>query len=117
MISMWKTPVLFFALLGQDSVPSSDPAKAVITLQEAIRREPDRESNYTDLGNLLLRTQNFPQAVTILEAARIRFPKSPQVVLSLGVAYYGQRRFPDAVDAFLAAGRLAPEAEQPVAFL
>jgi tetratricopeptide (TPR) repeat protein len=37
--------------------------------------------------------------------------------LSLGVAYYGLRRFPDAVAAFLDAGRLDPAAEQPIAFL
>ena len=115
---MLKAPVLFLALLGQDgALASSDPAKASIALQEAIRREPERESHYTELGNLLLRTQNFPQAITVLEAARARFPRSAQAVLSLGVAYYGQRRFPDAVDSFVAAGRLAPEAEQPVAFL
>jgi tetratricopeptide (TPR) repeat protein len=118
MVDMLTAHVLFFALLGQDgAVSSSDPAKAAVALQQAIRREPDKESNYTELGNLLLRTQNFPQAADVLEAARSRFPNSAQPVLSLGVAYYGLRRFPDAVEAFLAAGRLAPDAEQPIAFL
>lgn len=115
------TPAPFFLLailLAQGGAGSfSDPAKAVVELQEAIRREPGREENYTDLGNLLLRTQNFKEAITVLEYARPRFPESAQVALSLGVAYYGQRRFPDAVDAFLQASKLAPEADQPHLFL
>lgn len=104
--------LLLFALQG-----AADPAQAVSQLQQAIRSEPGRESNYTDLGNVLLRTQNFREAAMVLENARTRFPDSAQVCLSLGVAYYGQRRFPDAVGAFLDAQKRNPDAEQPVAFL
>lgn len=120
------TPAPFFllaALLVQGGLAQGgagsfpDPAKAVVELQEAIRREPGRESHYTDLGNLLLRTQNFKEAITVLEYARPRFPDSAQIPLSLGVAYYGQRRFADAVDAFVQASKLAPDADQPHVFL
>lgn len=96
---------------------SADPAKALVELQNAIRADPSKESNYTDLGNLLLGTQNFKEAVIVLEHARERFPQSAQAALSLGVAYYGQRRFDDAITAFLDAAKLDPDAEQPVAFL
>lgn len=96
---------------------SSDPARAVADLQAAIRAEPSKESNYTDLGNVLLSTQNFTEAIVVLEHARSRFPESAQAALSLGVAYYGSRRFSDAVGAFLDANRLAPDVEQPVMFL
>jgi tetratricopeptide (TPR) repeat protein len=94
-----------------------DPARMVMQLQQAIRAEPGRESHYTDLGNLLLGTQNFKEAALVLETARGRFPGSAQVNLSLGVAYYGQRRFPEAVGAFLEAAERDHDAEQPVAFL
>src|SRR5215510_10844683 len=95
---------LLAGLLAQSSVARiADPARAVVELQEAIRKEPGKESLYTDLGNLLLETQNFKEAITVLEYARPRFPESAQIPLSLGVAYYGQRRFADAVDAFLQA--------------
>lgn len=96
---------------------STDPARAVSELQAAIRAEPSLASNYTDLGNVLLRTQNFDEAIVVLEHARARFPASAQAALSLGVAYYGMRRFTDAVGAFLDANRLAPDVEQPVMFL
>ena len=113
-------PLLLLVLLlqqGGAALSQSDPAQAVIALQQAIRKNPEIESNYTDLGNLLLRTQNFSEAAVVLETARSKFPKSAQPALSAGVAYYGLRRFPDAVAAFLDAGGLDPDAEQPIAFL
>ena len=103
---------LFVALQG-----AVDPAQAVVQLQQAIRNNPAKESNYTELGNMLLRTQNFKEAAVVLEAAQARFPASAQVRLSLGVAYYGQRRFPEAIGAFLDAARRDADVEQPVAFL
>lgn len=102
---------------GRAAADFTDPARAVVELQEAIRKNPDLESNYTDLGNVLLRTQNFSEAVLVLEAARSKFPQSAQAALSSGVAYYGLRRFQDAVAAFVDAGRLDPTVEQPIAFL
>jgi len=96
---------------------SNDPARAVAELQAAIRANPLVESNYTDLGNVLLGTQNFQEAIVVLEHARQRFPESAQAALSLGVAFYGARRFEDAVKGFLEASRLAPDVEQPVLFL
>ena len=108
--------MMMFAQQGGAAV-SSEPARTVVELQQAIRQNPQIESNYTDLGNLLLSTQNFNEAATVLEAARTKFPRSAQAALSAGVAYYGLRRFSDAVAAFLDAGRLDPSAEQPIAFL
>jgi tetratricopeptide (TPR) repeat protein len=108
--------LLFFAQQN-GAVVSSDPARAVLELQQAIRNNPQIESNYTDLGNILLATQNFNEAALVLETARKKFPTSAQAALSAGVAYYGLRRFDDAVGAFLDAGKLAPDIEQPIAFL
>lgn len=95
----------------------SGAAKAVVELQNAIRANPQIEANYTNLGNVLLSTQNFSEAALVLETARSKFPESAQAALSLGVAYYGLRRFSDSVTAFLEAGRLDTNAEQPIAFL
>jgi cytochrome c-type biogenesis protein CcmH/NrfG len=112
-------PFLLMLLFAQQSgaaAPAS-PAQVLADLQQAIRKNPEVEANYTELGNLLLRSHNFNEAALVLGAARKRFPSSAQAALSLGVAYYGLRRFPEAVDAFLEAGRLDADAEQPVRFL
>lgn len=112
-------PLVLMLMLAQQggAVAPPSPEQALADLQQAIRRNPDVESNYTELGNLLLRTHNFSEATLVLEEARRRFPSSAQAALSLGVAYYALRRFPDAVTAFLEAGKLDPDAEQPVVFL
>jgi cytochrome c-type biogenesis protein CcmH/NrfG len=55
--------------------------------------------------------------VQALERSKTIFAKSPQVELALGVAYYGQRRFAEAVDAFLRTIDIAPTLAQPYVFL
>jgi tetratricopeptide (TPR) repeat protein len=69
---------------------------------------------YFEAAQPLLTEQKFAQAAAILEEAR---PKTAQLELALGVAYYGLRRFDEAADAFLRTIRLAPEIEQPYTFL
>jgi len=83
--------MMFLAQQGGAAMPATSPAQALTELQQAIRTHPEIESNYTDLGNLLLRTHNFNEAAVVLEAARKRFPDSAQAALSSGVAYYGLR--------------------------
>jgi len=114
---LWRGFRIMLAFLLLALQGATDPAQAVVRLQQAIRAEPTRESNYTELGNLLLSTRNFKEAAIVLEAARARFPQSAQVHLSLGVAYYGQQGFSNAVASFLDAAERDPDAEQPVLFL
>jgi protein O-GlcNAc transferase len=72
---------------------------------------------YFDAARPLLDEQKFAEAVAILNEGAARLPKSAQLELALGVAYYGQRRFDDAADAFLRTIEVAPETEQPYTFL
>ena len=66
---------------------------------------------------MLLVHQNFDVAIQLLESARKIFDQSAQLELALGIAYYGQRRFSEAVDAFLRTAERAPKIEQPYVFL
>jgi tetratricopeptide (TPR) repeat protein len=91
--------------------------KSVNELQEAIKLNSREESYYFDLGYVLLLHQNFDVAIRLLEPATKIFEKSAQLMLTLGIAYYGQRKFPEAVDAFLRTAELAPQVEQPYVFL
>jgi len=72
---------------------------------------------YFEAARPLLDRQNFTEAVVILEEGVTALPKSAQLDLTLGVTYYGLRRFDDAADAFLNAIDAAPETEQPYTFL
>jgi tetratricopeptide (TPR) repeat protein len=72
---------------------------------------------YFEAARPLLDQQKFPDAVVVLKEGVARLPKSGQLELALGVAYYGLRRFEDAADAFLRTIEIAPETEQPYTFL
>ena len=60
---------------------------------------------------------DFASAIRVLENARKTFDKSAQIELTLGVAYYGLRKFPEAVAQFLRTMDLAPDVPQPYLFL
>jgi tetratricopeptide (TPR) repeat protein len=72
---------------------------------------------YFEASRPLLDQQKFLDAVVILKEGAERLPRSSQLELALGVAYYGLRRFEDAADAFLRTIEIAPETEQPYSFL
>jgi Flp pilus assembly protein TadD len=70
-----------------------------------------------DYAQALLRRQDFDNAAVVLVTALESRPDDPQLVLALGVARYGQRRFDDAIAAFLKVIRIDPQVEQPYVFL
>jgi tetratricopeptide (TPR) repeat protein len=96
---------------------AEDYGKAAELLRAVIRRSPFTESYYFDLAQLYLKRQDFAAALETLNSGRKNFDKSAQLELAAGVAYYGLRRFPEAIDAFLGTIRLDPGVEQPYVFL
>lgn len=65
----------------------------------------------------LLEHSDFTQAADVAQAGLAGHPDDAQLVLALGVARYGQRRFEDAVVAFLKVIQIDPTVEQPYTFL
>lgn len=104
-------------VLGKALALTGDDEGAEAALREAIRLAPYDEEYRYDLGYLHLRAQRFDEAAQAFEEALKIFDKSARVVLGMGVARYGQRRFGEAVTAFLRAAELAPAAPQPHYFL
>jgi cytochrome c-type biogenesis protein CcmH/NrfG len=51
--------------------------------------QPDNEGFRFDLAQYLLNRQDFASAIAALENAQKRLPRSAQIELALGVAYYG----------------------------
>jgi len=103
--------------LGQAYEAAGNTAKALPELRKAIEIDPYEEEYYFDLAQVQLLHQDFNGAIRTLEPSRRIFAKSPQLELTLGVGYYGLRRFDDAVGSFLRVIEMAPEVEQPYAFL
>jgi len=68
--------------------------EAIPVLQEGIRRGPERDDGYYDLGNSLTKMRRFPEAVTSYREAIRHAPEPrPEYFNNLGVALYnaGQR--------------------------
>jgi Flp pilus assembly protein TadD len=72
---------------------------------------------YFEFAQRLLQKQDFTQAANVLDGALRMHANDPQLLLALGVARYGQRRFEDATVRFLEVIRADPEIEQPYIFL
>lgn len=104
-------------LLGRAYSAMKDWPKAIEEYEEARRLSPYSERAIFDLSQAHMMAQDFPGAIAVLEAGRKVHDKSPQLELALGVAYYGQRRFADAVDRFLRVMELAPAVPQPYYFM
>jgi tetratricopeptide (TPR) repeat protein len=72
---------------------------------------------YFEYAQQLLRKEDFTHAADVLETALKTDSQNPQLVLALGVARYGQRRFEDAILEFLQVIKIDPSVEQPYLFL
>ena len=99
------------------SLRSGDVEQAILWGKTAVERDPKKEEYAFDLGQMQLRRGDFAGASATFEAARRRFPQSAQMQLAYGVAAYGQRRFADAIDAFLRVTAMDVAVEQPYVFL
>ena len=86
-------------------------------LRLAVESQPYEEAFHYDLGYFHLRQQDFVTARTAFLGGRKIFDKSAAIEIGLGIAAYGQREFQQAVSHFLRAAELAPQMEQPHAFL
>ncbi|MDQ6678686.1 MAG: tetratricopeptide repeat protein [Acidobacteriota bacterium] len=103
--------------LGQAYDAEKQPARAVEEFRAAVRLAPGDEEFSFDLAQALFRSEGFAEAAAVLETSAKAHPASPQIRLALGVAYYGLRRFPEAINAFLKTIGLSPDTEQPYVFL
>lgn len=103
--------------LGKAYEAKGELEKAATEYQQAIQLSPYEESYYFEAAHVYLLRQQFDPAVRILERGCKLFDKSAQLELALGVAYYGERRFADATNAFLRTIDLSPDVQQPYVFL
>ncbi len=93
---------------------AKDPESALPLASQAAQTDP--QTAFV-LAQAFLKQQDFTPAATVLESALMKFPIDPQLVLALGVARYGQRRFEDAIDLFLRVINLDPSIDQPYSFI
>lgn len=81
---------------------------------EKAKTDPQAAFKYVQI---LLEREEFTRAADVTSSTLQAHPADAQLVLALGVARYGQRRFDDAVVAFLKVIQLDRTIEQPYMFL
>lgn len=82
--------------------------RALLKLQEAVVKEPNKAENWIKLGNFQFDNQNPSAAVTAYENALRLKPGNANVLTDLGIMYRELHRFEDALKAFREAERVQP---------
>jgi tetratricopeptide (TPR) repeat protein len=72
---------------------------------------------YFHYAQALLQKQDFTRAAEVLTTALKADPRNAQLILALGVARYGQRRFDEAIASFLEVIQIDSTIEQPYVFI
>lgn len=104
-------------LLGKALAMDRQYERGAAELEAARRLSPDNSTYGFDLANLYLHQEKFAEAERVLEQQRRSVRNDVQIELALGVADYGLRKFPEAIEQFLKVIALDATIVQPYLFL
>ena len=104
-------------LLGRALLANNNVNEALPNLAASWTTNKTDEGLTFDYVQGLFRKGDFAAALNALQPTLTAHPSSAQLELAYGVACYGQRRFPDAIDAFLKTIAIDPAIPQPYEFL
>jgi Flp pilus assembly protein TadD len=112
--TIWRALSMYYSETGDAAGAAKADTKYRELRWQSAQTDPQASFAYSQA---LLHSGDFSRAVEVLAPALAAHADDPQLVLALGVARYGQRRFEDAVVQFLNVIQLDPAIEQPYAFL
>jgi tetratricopeptide (TPR) repeat protein len=96
-------------LLGQVEEKDRQYVAAVNEFETASHMDPS-EDNLFDWGSELLLHRTYEPAIDVFRAASQRYPKSPRLLIGLGMSLYARGLYEDAIKALLSAADLDPMA-------
>lgn len=76
----------------------NDLAKAEELYRKAIAARPKDQTLYRDLADILLASNNRPEAIKVLESTPFEKMKRADVLIMLAQAYFDEERYADAID-------------------
>lgn len=104
-------------LLARFYAGSNKVPECMAEWRRASQMQKYDEDTYFPVAQELLGQQKFVEALEILDAGLKILDRSAQLELARGVARYGLRRFPEAIDSFLRTIELDPRTDQAYLFL
>jgi tetratricopeptide (TPR) repeat protein len=103
-------------LLGQIDEKDGKYVAAATDYEVAAHLDPS-EDNLFDWGSEMLLHRTYEPAITVFQEAARRYPKSPRILIGLGLSLYSRGKYDDAVKALLAAADLDPSDPRCYVFL
>ena len=94
-------------LLGQIEEKDGNYVAAANEFEIASHIDPS-ESNLFDWGSELLLHRTYEPAIDVFQQATRLYPKSPRLMIGLGMALYSRGKYDEAVKALLTAADLSP---------
>jgi tetratricopeptide (TPR) repeat protein len=105
-----------FALRGEVEEKAGDVHAAAAAYYRAAELEPS-EKHLLSLGNLLVRSTNYNEAIKFFSYGLEKYPRSAQLKVGLGITQYSQGHYEQAVQTLCAAVDLDPTDARPYLFL
>ena len=102
-------------LLGEIEEKDGKFVEAANEYETAAHMDPS-ESNLFDWGSELLIHRTLGPAIEVFQHATERYPKSPRLIIGLGMALYSRGNYDEAVKALLHGGRPRPLRPQLLSF-
>jgi tetratricopeptide (TPR) repeat protein len=103
-------------LLGQIDEKDGKYVEAANDYEAAAHIDPS-EDNLFDWGSEMLLHRTYEPAIAIFQQAAERFPKSPRILIGLGLSYYSRGKYDEAIKALIAAADLNPSDPRCYVFL
>ena len=103
-------------LLGQIDEKEGKYLAAASDYELAAHLDPS-EDNLFDWGSEMLLHRTYEPAIAVFQEAARRYPKSPRILIGLGLSLYSRGKYDDAVRALLAAADLNPSDPRCYVFL
>ena len=103
-------------LLGQIDEKDGKYVEAANDFEAAAHLDPS-EDNMFDWGCEMLLHRTYEPAIEIFRQGAQRFPKSPRILIGLGLAYYSRGKYDEAIKALVTAADLNPSDPRCYLFL
>ena len=103
-------------LLGEIQEKRGEFVAAAKDYETAAHMEPS-EDNLFDWGSELLLHETLGPAIEVFQQASSRYPRSPRLLIGLGMAFYARGNYDEAVKALLQAADLNPSDPRAYLFL
>lgn len=75
---------------------------------------PDNAGAWQQLLNISLKAEDLPEVIRICQRCMELFPESPEYYFYLGIAYYQQEKYQDALNAYYAGPNVIPKENLPL---